>query len=103
MPLVTALALPPRSSAVARRFLCSRHDGSNHVEARRTKGSKECAPDPEAQNWVAWPTGHAGCRLTPHRQIVVVELFFSNHDLPFYEGLMRELGRKAALNINSTI
>jgi len=64
VPLVTALALHPRSSAVARRFLCSRHDGSNHVEARRTKGSKECAPDPAAQNWVVWPNGHAGCRLT---------------------------------------
>jgi hypothetical protein len=64
VPLVTALALYPRSSAVARRFLCSRHDGSNHVEARRTQGSKECVPDPAAQNWVVWPTGHAGCRLT---------------------------------------
>lgn len=52
VPLVTALALHPRSSAVARRFPCSRHDGSNHVEARRTQGFKECAPDPAAQNWV---------------------------------------------------
>jgi hypothetical protein len=58
--LVTALASQPRSSAVARRFLCSRHDGSNHVEARRTQGSKECAPDPAAENWIAWLTGHAG-------------------------------------------
>jgi hypothetical protein len=64
VPLVTALALYPRSSAVARRFLCSRHDGSNHVEAHRTQGFKECAPDPAAENWVVWPNGHAGCRLT---------------------------------------
>jgi len=28
------------------------------------QGSKECAPDPAAENWVVWPTGHAGCRLT---------------------------------------
>lgn len=64
VPLVTALASHPRSSAVARRFLCSRHDGPNYVEARRTQGSKECAPDPAAKNWIAWPNSHAGCRLT---------------------------------------